>query len=230
MDEKLTKIWKDKYVKWRSIFIIISAILSGVFAYVTQNILLTIGFIIATSCIDLLVAWYKYIKVDFGVIRLFRMKREKYILFITLAIIPACVGLFELLFFNKSDDQSLFLDISNNLISNILGALIICSMIAHIKKFNYENIAQNLILLRKDVYNTFLKIAFFVCVINAVNFNLAQDLPIMNIANKIYLGIIVFYGMIVFYTFILRIVEKTRFSYSIKEIYPTGIYGLVEDF
>lgn len=224
MDEKLTKIWKDVNMRWRTVFIIISTVLSVVFAYITQNILLTIGFIIATACMDLLVEWYRYIKVDFGVKRLFGMKREKiYILFITLAIVPACLGAVELLFFNKSDDQSLFLDIGNNLISNILGALIVCSVIAHIKKFNYENIAENLILLRKDVYNTFLKIAFFSCVINAVNFDLTRELSIMNAANKIYLSIIVFYGMIVFYTFILRIVEKTRFSFSIKEIYPTGM-------
>lgn len=224
MDEKLTKIWKDANMRWRTIFIIISTALSGVFAFITQNILLTIGFIIATACIDLLVEWYKYIKVDFGVKRLFGMKKENiYILFITLAIFPACLGFVELLFFNKSDDQSLFLDISNNLISNILGALIVCSVIAHIKRFNYEHIAENLILLRKDVYNTFLKIAFFSCVINAVNFDLTRELPIMNEANKIYLSIIVFYGMIVFYTFILRIVEKTQFPFSIKEIYPTGM-------
>lgn len=224
MDEKLTKIWKDANMRWRTIFIIISTILSGVFAFITQNILLTIGFIIATACMDLLVEWYKYIKIDFGIKRLFGMKREKiYILFITLAIFPACLGFVELLFSNKSEDQRLFLDISNNLISNILSALIVCSVIAHIKKFNYENIAENLILLRKDVYNTFLKIAFFSCVINAVNFDLTRELPIMNGVNKIYLSIIVFYGMIVFYTFILRIVDKKLFPFSIKEIYPTGI-------
>lgn len=224
MDEKLTKIWKDANMRWRTVFIIISAVLSGVFAFITQDILLTIGFIIITACMDLLVEWYKYIKVDFGVKRLLGMKREKiYILFITLAIFPACLGFVELLFFNKSDDKSLLLDISNNLISNILGALIVCSVIAHIKKFNYENIAENLILLRKDVYNTFLKIAFFSCVINAVNFDLTRELSIMNEANKIYLTIIVFYGMIFFYTFILRIVEKTPFSFTIKEIYPTGM-------
>ncbi len=224
MDEKLTKIWKDTNMRWRTIFIIISMVLSGVFAYITQNIILTIGFIIITAGMDLLVEWYKYIKVDFGVKRLFGMKREKiYVLFITLAVLPACLGVVELVFFNKGDDRSVFLDISNNLISNILGALIVCSIILHIKKFNYENIAENLILLRKDVYNTFLKIAFFSCVINAVNFDSTRELPIMNGANKIYLGIIVFYGMIVFYTFILRIVEKTRFPFSIKEIYPTGM-------
>ena len=224
MDEILTKIWKDEDTRWKVIFIIINAGLSAVFAYITQNIVLTIIFIIVTACIDLLVELYKYSKFDFGVKHIFGMRgRNRYILFVGFAILPALCGFVKLICSNQINDQNLFLNLCNNLISNILGALIVCSIINHIKKFNYEQIIENLIVLRKDVYNTFLKIAVFACFVNAVNFDLNSEPLIMNIFNKVYLIFIIFYGMLVFYTFALRMVDKNSFSFSIKEIYPTGV-------
>lgn len=226
MDNKLTKIWKDEDTRWRILFIIISSVLSAVFAYITKNIILTIAFIIVTACIDLLVELYKYIKFDFCVRRIFDMKKgSRYLFFVTLSILPAFFGFVELVCTTQMDDRSLLLNLCNNLVSNILGALIVCSIINHIKRFNYEQIIENFIVLRKDVYNSFLKITVFACFINAVNFNLNSKLPIMNKTNKIYLIFIIFYGMFVFYAFALRIIDKTSFSFSIKEIYPKGVLG-----
>lgn len=224
MDEKLTKIWKDENMRWRIIFIVISTLLSAVFAYLTQKIVLTIIFIIATACIDILVESYKYIKFVFGIKRIVGLKKKnRYILFVGFAIFPTLCGLVELVRSNQINDRNLFLNLCNNFISNILGALIVCSIINHIKKFNYEQIIENFIVSRKNVYNTFLKVAVFACFVNAVNFDLKNEPLIMNIVNKVYLNFIIFYGMCFFYTFALRIIDKTPFSFSIKEIYPTGV-------
>lgn len=224
MDEKLTEIWKNEYMRWKIIFIVISAVLSAVFAYITQNIVLTIIFIIVTACIDLLVELYEYIKFDFYIKRIFGMKViNRYILFVILAILPAFLGFIKLVYSNQIGDQELLINVCNNLFSNVFGALIVCSIINHIKFCKYDQIIENIIVLRKDLYSTFVKIAIFACFVNAVNFDFNSDLSIMNKANKIYLLFIIFYGMLVFYAFALRIIDKTPFSHPIKKIYPTGV-------
>lgn len=42
MDELFTKVWKDESTRWKIIFIFINALFSTVYAFITQNIILTI--------------------------------------------------------------------------------------------------------------------------------------------------------------------------------------------
>lgn len=86
-----------------------------------------------------------------------------------------------------------------------------CSVIDHIIKFDYKQTAENLISLRKDVYNAFIKIVIFTCFANAVNFNANIAMPIINVGNKLYLGFVVFYSMLMLCSFVLRSICRDVF-------------------
>lgn len=97
-NEEATRVWNNTYTRWRIIWISSGTILSSVFTLLTQNIRLTIGFIVITGIIDLLVELNEYIQFDFFLKRIFRRRRiYRYLRFIFLAVLPAISGIFEMI-------------------------------------------------------------------------------------------------------------------------------------
>lgn len=219
MDEIITQILKDHLLRWRIILILFNAFLSALFAIITQDIFHTIIFVIITAILDVLVEAYEFIKFDSFIKKLFCVKQPKrYITLIIFACLPTIGAKYIDRICNYNDYK---IQIFNNLVPNILGALIICSMFDHIKKFSFDDMISSLVKTKKELINVFFRISLFASYINALNYQLSNNWKWMNIINSVYIFIITVYGAIVFTTFALRIIDETPFRFKTKQIYPT---------
>lgn len=211
------KIWKDKPMRWRIFFIFLNALFSILCAWITQNLVITSIFIIGTAIIDVLVEIHVYLELKKRIIQIFR-SRWTYCFFAFWAFSPTIGGMICKEINIWDNFPSLLFA---NLVPNILGACIVCSIISHMSKFGYEKIVYTLIQSKKEVLNVFIRLAYFGCFINAVNYNLNGKIKCTNVLNSIYLFLIIFSGTIVVVSFVFRIIDKRKFNYTAKEIYPT---------
>lgn len=226
MDEIITKILKDNFLRWRIVLILFNAVLSVLFAVITQNIFHTVVFVIISAILDILAEAYDLLKFDLYIKKLFYIKQfKRYFSLVFFACLPTIGAIF----LDKISSDSYIIQIFNNLIPNILGALIVSSMFDHIEKFDYNNMISSLIKSKKEMINVFLRISFFASYLNALNYKLNNDWKYMNMSNSIYIFVIVVYGAVAFTTFALRIINPEPFNNKIKSIYPTTtfIYGVL---
>ena len=219
MNKLFTNIWKNRPMRWRIFFILLNTFFSILCAVITQNIIITIIFIIGSTLIDILVEIYIYIDIKKRISQLFKVKWYfKYSFFVFWALLPticgAALGEIDIL---DNFASKLFA----NLVPNILGACVVCSIINHISKFGYEQIVYSLMLSKKDLLNIFIRLTYFGCFINAVNYDINDKLKYTNIINSIYLFIIIFCGAIAVLSFVLRIIDKQKFDRTAEEIYPS---------
>lgn len=217
MNELITKILKDKPVLWRIFFILLNALFSILCAFITQDIILTILFIIGTAIIDILAVIYIYLNLEERINKIFKSK-YKYLFFIFWALSPTIFGVMS----KEIDIYDNFpSNLFANLFPNILGTCIVCSIINDISKFGYERIVYLLMQSKKELINTFIRVAYFGCFLNAVNYDIDDKLKCTNIFNSIYLFIIIFCGTIAVVSFVLRIIDKQKFNCTAEEIYPS---------
>ncbi len=218
MDELFTKVWKDESTRWKIFFIFINALFSILCALITQNIVLTIIYIIIVAFIDVCVAIYPYINLEKRINKILTLKAYIYLFFIFFASLPTFFGIVKK---EIEISENLFSNLFANLFPNILGSLIVCSIINHITKFDYKQIVFSLMKEKKNYINIFIRIVFLGCFLNAVNYDVNEKWNWVNFFNSIYLFIIIFCGGIVLYTFVIRIIDNQYFGYTIKEVYPT---------
>lgn len=140
----------------------------------------------------------------------------KYIFLVFVASLPTICRIIEI-----EISEKLFANLFVNLVPNILGALIVCSISNHISKFNYKQITYSLIKEKKNYINIFIRVGFLGCYINAVNYNINEKWEWINVINSIYLFIIIFCGVILFSTFVIRIIDNQYFGCTAKEVYPS---------
>lgn len=218
MDVLLTKVWNDKSARWKVIFILLNASFSILCALVTQNIILTVIYIIGVVIIDILVVISDYINLEKHIKKILSLKSYvKYLILIFFAALPTICGIgMKEIDFSENPFSNLF----TNLVPNILGALIVCSIINHISKFDYQQIVYSLIEEKKNYVDIFIRVGFLGCYINAVNYDVNEKWQWINFFNSIYLFIIVFCGVIVFSTFVIRIIDNQNFGKTAKEVYP----------
>ena len=217
MNKIFTKIWNNKPVLWRIFFFLLNTLFSVLCAFITQNIIFTIMFIIGTVIIDILVEIQKYLNLEEQINKIFKSKC-KYSFFVFCALSPTILGTISKEIDILDNFPSKLFD---NLVPNILGVCIVCSIMNHIAKFGYERFVYVLLQSKKELINTFVRIAYFGCFLNAVNYNIDAKLKCTNIFNSIYLFIIVFCGSIVVVSFVLRIIDQQRFNHTAVEIYPS---------
>lgn len=212
----LKKIWKDERVCWRIIFILLNAFFSILCILITQNILISSFFVVGIAIIDILVEISKFIDLEKVINKLFSIKIYWYYIgFIFLALLPTIIGREEIEI-QKNLSGKLFV----NAVPNILGALIVCSIIEHISKFNYKNIVCLLIKEIKNYINIVIRIGFLGCFLNSANYKVNEKWNLVNIANSIYLFVIIFSGAIVLGSFVMRIVDTEYFGFTFKKVYP----------
>lgn len=95
---------------------------------ITQNILISSLFVVGIAIIDILVEISKFIDLEKVINKLFSIKIYWYYIgFIFLALLPTIIGREEIET-QKNLSEKLFV----NAVPNILGALIVCSIIEHI--------------------------------------------------------------------------------------------------
>lgn len=219
MDELLTKVWKDKSALWKIFFILLNALFSIFCALITQDIKLTVIYIIGVAIIDILVVICNYINLEKLINQTLTLKiYVKYIFFVFWASLPTFCGIVK---HEIEISENLFANLFANFIPNILGTLIVCSITNHITRFDYKQITLSIIREKKNYINIFVRVAFLGCYINAVNYDVNEKWRCINLANSIYLFIIIFCGGIVFSTFVIRIIDSQYFGYTAKEVYPT---------
>lgn len=218
MDELLTKAWKDEFVRWRIIFIVLNAFFSVLCIFITQNVVVSSLFVVGIAIIDILVEISKYINLKKLIKKLFSINIYWYYIgFVFLASLPTILGLLK----KEIEVQKNLLSIVFvNMFSNILGALIVCSIINHISKFNYEQIIYSLIKKKKNYINIFIRIGFLGCFLNSANYEVNEKWNSVNFANSIYLFVIIFCGVVVFSSFVIRIIDNNNFDYTFEEVFP----------
>ena len=210
-------------MRWKIFFILLNTFFSILCAIITNNLLWTIIFVIGTSIIDILVEINIYIKLEKFMGKIF-MSKWIYFFFAFLALLPTICGMIwkEINIFDDFPSK-----LFANLVPNILGTCIVCSIFNHISQFGYEQIVYSLMQSKKELLNTFVRITYFGCFINAVNYDINNNLKVTNFCNSFYLFFIIFFGTIAVVSFVLRIIDKQKFNYTIEKIYPskTLIWG-----
>lgn len=221
MDDIITMILRNKTMRQEILLILINVFYSVLCGLITQNIISTIAFIILTAIIDILIVTNDYINFDEKITQIFKMQiAKRYILFIFFALLPTLFG-FIIHEINTLEDFTV--QLFDNLIPNIFGALIVCSMIDHILKFSYEKVIYSLMQSKRKLYKVILRTTFFACYINAVNYDISNKWVGTNFINSLYLFVIIFYGTFAMVSFALRIIDIEPFHHTIKEIYPMWI-------
>ncbi len=227
MDKFLTNIWEDKEVLWKIAVICESAFCSVLCAVITQNIIITVIYILITALIDIIVAVDKYIHWGNAIVRMFRIKNSyKYLFFVGFALLPVICGILvkEIRFSGAGDIPSVFFV---NVLPNVLGAFIVCSMIAHISGLGYEQFACTLLQSRKEFFNIVIRGFFWCCYLNAVNYAADDSWRYANYINSLYLFVIVSFGAVAVGVFLFRLMDKQPFSkdndddYTAKRVFPS---------
>ena len=222
----LTTIWNNKEVRWEIGIIIVSAGCSALCAAITKDMILTVIYIGITALIDIiseieskmegLIDWEKIIG------GIFKIKRWiKYVVCVGLAVLPTLlgVGLKEVAFSGIKDIPSIFFV---NIFPNVCGALIVCSLIAHISKLDEKQFVSALTQAKRSLFNIIIRIGFFACYLNAVNYKADDSWKWANLANSLYLFFIIFIGAVAVVSFLSRFIDNRPFPYTSGEVFPTS--------
>lgn len=221
----LTAIWNNKEVRWEIGIIIVSAGCSGLCAAITKDMLLTIIYIGITALIDIiseieskmegLIDWEKIIG------GLFKIKRWiNYVVCVGFAMLPTLLGmaLREVTFSGIKDIPSIFFV---NIFPNVCGALIVCSLIAHISKLDEKQFVSALTQAKRSLFNIIIRVGFFACYLNAVNYKADDSWKWANLTNSLYLFFIIFIGAVAVVSFLSRFIDNRPFPYTAGEVFPT---------
>lgn len=220
MDKIINNIVKDPKTFWDIIFIIGCEIFSALCAFTTNNIFLTLFFIIVTTVFSVCAKVYSDINLEKGLCFLMRFNRKRiYCILIIIAFLPIIIGMItnEI----KFGDVNGFVEkLFNNPIPNFLGALIVCSIIEHLSKFNTKETMCSVITSKKDFFDVIIRFSFMGAFLNAVNYKIDENLFFTNIFNGIHLFVVIFLGIILMSVFALRLIDKEPFYYTANQIYP----------
>lgn len=221
----LTAILTNKELKWEIGIIIVSAGCSALCAALTQNMFLTAIYIVITAVIDIiseiesemedLIDWKNIIGAIFKI-----GKRIKYSICVGFAVLPTLLGIFvfnEVAFSGFEDIPSIFFV---NIFPNVCGALIVCSLITHISKLNEKQFVSALILSSKSLFNIVIRLIFFFCYLNAVNYKADDGWEWANRVNSAYLFFIISCGAIAVMSFFFRLVDNQPFPYTLRQVFP----------
>ena len=221
MDEILTKVWKNKAVLWKIVIIVESAGFSVLCAFITQDIVITSVYILITAFIDIMAEIIDFIHLDGIIYNMFKMNKYiKYLFFVGFALLPTVCGLFigELTMEGIEDLPVLFFI---NLFPNVMGAMIVCSVIGHISKLGYMQFVYVLIRSKKELLSVFIRVVFWGCYLNAVNYEVHDTWNYANIVNSIYLFFVISFGILAMGSFLLRLIDKQSLNKTAKQVYPT---------
>lgn len=225
MDEFLTKVWKNEEVRWEIIIIFVSACCSALCGLLTQNMILTAIYIGITAVIDIIseiesemggsIDWAKIVGNLFGI-----KNGIKYLIFVVFALLPVICGIAtkEIEFGGVKDIPSVFF---MNIFPNECGALIVCSLIAHISKLDERQFVSALVQSKKGLFNCILRVSFFACYLNAVSYKANDSWKYANYINSVYLFFIVSCGAVAVVSFLSRLVDDQPFLYTTKKAFPT---------
>jgi len=220
MDELITKVMRNQSVRWELLLRLSSDIFSAICALITQNIILTILYILGTIIINIFSIIYKDVDLKKIIKKIFETKDyKKYLFFIGIATLPMIVGILtkEITIFSP---KIFLVKIFNNFVPNILGALIVCSLISHVLTFNREETIYAVIQSKREFFDIIIRFGFFGVYLNAINYVVSDNWKWTNLFNSIHLFIIVFAGTLIFTIFALRIVNRQSFCFTAKQVYP----------
>ncbi|MCM1183495.1 MAG: hypothetical protein NC337_08985 [Roseburia sp.] len=147
-------------------------------------------------------------------------KRIYYAVFLGIALLPVIAGWLsgEIVFTGFGDFvEKMF----SNPVQNCLGALIVCSVISHLSKFNTQETIYSVIQSKKEFFNVIVQFSLMGSLLNAINYEIGGDFSVADFFNRVHLFVIVFCGAIVFCIFALRLVSGPPFQYTAKQVYPS---------
>lgn len=212
MDKFISELFNRKEAWIKFLFYIFDAIISILSIILIPNKLLSAIFILGILIINASTLFKDKINKKI----LINKKTKIFFLFFlfALAVTPALFGIF----IEKADVLEL---VFGNMIANILGALIVFSFINHMSEFNYTDFVVNI--LKTDyILESIVKVFYYFCFFNSLNFFLNENWKWTNIINNIYLFIVILSGLILGCSFFYRIfIDDKPFDFSPKKVYPT---------
>lgn len=221
MDKIISYFINDKEKWFKILSYICDASVSVLSIFLIQNGFLSMLFIVGVVIIDILNE-YVIDKInkqeDLSIEKLLNEKAKNIFLVVLfiLAIIPLGVGIF----MEKANFSDLFF---GNTIPNLLGFATVFSLICHMSKFNYDNFIIK-ILGTDYVIGFIIKLFYYSCFFNSVEFFISKRRRCTNIFNNIYLFVVIISGLLVGFVFIYRIfIDDKPFDCSPKEVYPTAV-------
>lgn len=217
--------WLGKIIRKCGIDIIFEffkALCSVACAFITQNIWLTLIYIFGTTLFDIFTRIYNELSLDKIINKIFKTNNVvKYIIFIGIAVSPTFIN-----FCLKETDYSNIVDFIqkrlHNLVPNLFGALIVCSFIKYLSKFEAEEILCAAIILKKELFDIIMRCGFMIAFLNAINHAIRNEQKCTEIFNVIHLCVIIFSGIIMFGAFALWLSSKNEFDLRKTKIYPTS--------
>lgn len=216
----INNIVKDKKTFWDIIFILGCEIFSALCAFTTNNIFLTLLYIIITTVFSICAKIYSDINLEKGLDFLMNINRKAiYYVLIIIAFLPIIIGRIT----NEIEFKSVFGFIEkmfSNPIPNFFGALIVCSIIKHLSKFNTKETMSSIIKSKKDFFDVIVRFSFMGAFLNALNYKIDEDLVFTNAFNGIHLFIVIFLGIILMSVFALRLIDEEPFPFTASQIYP----------
>lgn len=220
MDKFITILMDDKEKVFRILCLIISALSTMVCDNITDSLWITRSYTVFTMLFCILELFYMD-KVLESIINFFwKYEKVLFCFFVIIALLPVIVGLMqgEIVFESLTDFVEIML---NNPVSNILGVLIVFSLMKYLSKICTVNDMYLMLRSKKHFFDVVLQFGFILSFLNAINYTISDKLKWTNIFNSIHLFCIMFLGVIVAYIFVLRLADKTPFEQSVKRVYPT---------
>lgn len=212
---------RKKKVFWDIVFVLGCELSAALCAFITNNIPLTLIYIMLTAVFSICATSFTKKKLEKIIKKFMNMNRTAvYSIFIVIAFSPLIFGVItnEIFF---SDIKEFIKEICKNPLPNLFGALIVCSLISHLSKFNSDETILTVIKSKQEFFDIFMRFSFMGAFLNCINYNVDDHLYIVNAFNRLHLFAVVFTGSVLLSVFAIRLIDKRPFQNTAIEIYPT---------
>lgn len=216
-------------VLWNIIFLLGCEVFAALCAFITNSILLTFLSITFTSIFSICAISCTEKQPETFVKKFMNInKLLVYSVFIAIALSPFVFGVIanEITFL---DAKGLVKELCKNALPNFFGALIVCSLISHLSKFNNEEIILSILKSHRAFFEIYLRFSFMGAFLNCINYNVETPMFVVNSLNKVHLFVVVFSASVLLCVLVLRFTDKTPFKNTALEVYPTWtlLYALL---
>ena len=227
MNKFLTKVWNNKEVRWKIIIIIVSAGCSVLCSLLTKNMILTAIYIGITAVVDIISVIEELINWDRILDKIFEIKNRiknlswiKYWIFVVFGLLPSFGSVIKKIVISGIKIRDIYSVLFVNIFPNVCGALIVCSLVAHMSNLDERQFVSALIQPKKGLFNVIIRVIFFTCYLNAVNYKANDYWKYANYVNSAYLFFIISCGAIAMISFLSRLVDNQPFPYETKKAFP----------
>ena len=236
INKAISDLWNNKSARYNFAVFILNALFSIFSIFVLDNKILSIVYLL----ISLLIIFFdKFIFKDNYKERFHKVIEKifdmnfiwKCVIFLFLigvAVSPTILRIITKEVILIGSERPLSVIFNGNLITNIFGVSIVCSLFSNISKYNSSEIADTLLDSKSDIFELYFQFAFSTSILNAFNYEKDYLVSWSSFCNSMHLLIVVFLGMILFCILAVRVIHSKNYSVPIK--YPTWTIFFVISF